>query len=98
MYGQDLYGTAAAVATRFFPKATDYGVATSGFFSDVLAGGVFMATGGRSGPVLLVGGVPLRQSISQYLGTLPGSASGDVFGGPLAVSGATVIAVQQAVG
>ncbi|MGH8997070.1 MAG: hypothetical protein ACRDYB_13760 [Acidimicrobiales bacterium] len=65
---------------------------------DSLAGGVFMATGGRMGPMLLVGGTPLASSIDTYLGTLPPSAHRYVFGGPLALRDDVLIALQAAVG
>src|SRR4029077_16234221 len=47
VYGQDLYGTAAAVASTFFPAPIIFGAATSADFPDALGAGVFMATGGR---------------------------------------------------
>jgi hypothetical protein len=54
VYGADAYATSAAVATFFFPNANSYGVATGLSYTDALSGGVFMATGGRLGPILLV--------------------------------------------
>ncbi|MGH9045259.1 MAG: cell wall-binding repeat-containing protein [Acidimicrobiales bacterium] len=92
VFGSDLYGTCAAVATTFFPHADTFGVATGLDFSDALAGGVFMATGGRSGPLLLVdptGVPPVPAGVSGYLSEL-GQVPGFVFGGPLAVSGAVL--------
>jgi hypothetical protein len=99
IYGQDLFGTSAAVANMFFPTAKVYGAATSSDFPDALGGGVFMATGGRSGPILLVGPTaPLSAPISTYLATLAIGTVGYVFGGPLAVPAAVVSAIQAAVG
>ncbi len=49
VYGQNQYGTSAAVATKWFTDALLYGVATGANFPDALSGGVFMATGGRMG-------------------------------------------------
>ena len=86
MWGPDKYGTSAAVATRFFAKASLFGVATGLNYPDALAGGVFMATGGRLGPVLLVNTTaPLAAPISGYLNTLALGTPG-VFGGPIAVA------------
>jgi len=99
VYGQDLFGTSAAVATQFFSGAGIYGAATAVDFPDALAGGVFMATGGRTGPVLLVNpSAPLPASISSYLGTLAAGATGYVFGGPLAVGPDVLAALRAAVG
>ncbi len=99
IYGQNLYGTSASVANHFFPGASVFGAATSADFPDALGGGVFMATGGRLGPLLLVGqSTPLPTEISSYLATLAPTSPGYVFGGPLAVSAAVVSALQMAVG
>jgi putative cell wall-binding protein len=98
IYGQDLFGTSAAVANMFFPHATVYGAATSADFPDALGGGVFMATGGRSGPMLLVGPTtPLSAPIAAYLATLAIGTPGFIFGGPLAVPAAVASAIQAAV-
>ena len=40
VFGADLYGTSAAVATKFFPAATSFAVATGLKFPDALSGGV----------------------------------------------------------
>jgi hypothetical protein len=98
IYGQDLFGTSAAVANMFFPRAAVYGAATSADFPDALGGGVFMATGGRSGPMLLVGPTtPLSAPVIAYLATLSLGTPGFVFGGPLAVPAAVLSALQAAV-
>lgn len=86
VYGQDLYGTSAAVAAKFFPHATTFGAATSAGFTDGLAAGPSI---GREGaPVLLVPpSGPLPVSISQYLSSVAsGLLGGTVYGGPLAVA------------
>jgi hypothetical protein len=99
IYGQDLYGTSAAVANQFFPGASVFGAATSADFPDALGGGVFMASGGRLGPILLVGQTtPLPPPISAYLASLAPTTPGYVFGGPLAVSPTVVSAIQSSVG
>jgi hypothetical protein len=86
VYGADLYGTSAQVATTFFPSAASYGVATGLNYPDALSGGVFMATGGRLGPVPLVQThTPLPPTIAAYLATLAHATPGYVFGGPIAV-------------
>lgn len=98
IYGQDLFGTSAAVANAFFPNATVYGAATSSDFPDALGGGVFMATGGRVGPLLLVAPtLPLSAPILAYLATLAVGTPGFIFGGFLAVPAAVVSAIQAAV-
>ncbi len=101
VWGEDEYGTSAAVASRFFPEASLYGVATGAGFPDALAGGLFMATGGRRGPLLLVDPQALPAvppSIASYLATLAPGTVGFVFGGPLAVPPSTVAEVQGDVG
>ena len=100
VYGQTLYDTSAAVATTFFPAAVMYGAATSADFPDALGGGVYMATGGRSGPILLVdlSSSTLWPSVATYLSTLAVTTPGFVFGGPLAVPSAVLSALQAAVG
>jgi hypothetical protein len=99
IYGQDLFNTSAAVASYFFPTASVFGAATAVDFPDALGGGVFMATGGRLGPILLVNpGAPLPVEITPYLATLAVGTKGYVFGGPLAVGADVVTALQLAVG
>jgi hypothetical protein len=87
VYGQDLYGTSAAVASSFFPSATVFGAATGVNFPDALSGGVFMGAPATKGPVLLVQpSGPLPLSIASYLsGTASTLTQGYLFGGPLAV-------------
>jgi len=93
IYGQDLYDTSAAVAARFFSGAHVFGAATGVSFPDALSGGVFMATGGRLGSMLLVEPTaPLPPAIAAYLGGLAAGTQGYVFGGSLAV-GADVVAL-----
>ncbi len=99
IYGNDLYATSAAVASTFFPSATIFGAATSATFTDALGGGVYMATGGRSGPLLIVDpNTPLPAEILPYLASLTPGAQGYVFGGPLAIAPSVLTALQQAVG
>ncbi len=99
IYGQDEFNTSAAVASYFFAQPSVFGAATAADFPDALAGGVFMASGGRLGPILLVDpGPPLPVEITPYLATLPAGTKGYVFGGPLAVGPAVVTALQLAIG
>ncbi len=99
VYGSDLYATSAAVASTFFPAATMYGAATSATFTDALGGGVFMATGGRSGPLLIVNpSAPLPSEILPYLASLSSGTQGYVFGGPLAIGPDVLSALQAATG
>jgi len=96
--GADLYGTSAAVAALFFPFAHVFGVATGLNFPDALDGGLFMATGGRLGPMLLVGQTtPLPPAIAAYLATLGVGTQGFIFGGLLAIPAAVVAAIQAAI-
>ncbi len=86
VWGQDLFETSAAVAQRFFPRATTFGVATGLDFPDALSGGVFMGHSSRLGPMLLVGThLPVPPSIDGYLQQATDVTHGYVFGGPLAV-------------
>jgi len=101
VYGEDLYGTSAAVAATFFPKANAFGAATGLNFPDALTGGVFMATGGRLGPLLLVNpnAIPaVPTTISSYLFTLRNGTPGYVFGGPLAVPASVVSELEGTIG
>jgi hypothetical protein len=99
VYGQDLFGTSDAVAAQFFPGASIFGVATAADYPDALGGGVFMATGGRSGALLLVNqNAPLPPEILPYLNSLAFGTQGYVFGGPLAVAFSVLLALQAAVG
>ena len=94
VFGQNLFDTSAQVATVFFANPLVIGIATGNDYPDALGGGVFMATGGRSGPVLLVNkNVPLPASIAAYIDTRLHVAVAWVFGGPLAVDQAVVNAV-----
>ena len=97
--GADLYATSAAVAARFFPNAHLVGFATSTGFADALGGGLFMATGGRFGPLLIVNpNPPVPSEELAYLLSLAPGTPGYVFGGPLAVSGGTVSGLESAIG
>ena len=99
VYGQDLFNTSAAVASYFFPNPSIFGVATAADFPDALGGGVFMATGGRLGPILLVNpSTPLPPEIVPYLNSLAVGTQCYVFGGPLAVGADVLAALQAAVG
>jgi hypothetical protein len=101
VFGADAYATSAAVANFFFPAANCYAVATGLGYTDALAGGVFMATGGRLGPILLVDPsvVPaVPAPVATYLGTLSVGTQGYVIGGPLAIPAPVLTAIQADVG
>jgi hypothetical protein len=99
VYGQDLFNTSAAVASYFFPHPSIFGVATAADFPDALGGGVFMVSGGRMGPILLVNpSTPLPPEILPYLAGLAVGTESYVFGGPLAVGASVLSALQAAVG
>jgi hypothetical protein len=99
VYGQDLYGTSAAVASTFFPLTRTFGAATGAEFPDALSGGVFMGAPATNGPVLLVppsGSLP--PTIASYLSGVKSTVQqGYLFGGPLAV-GDDVLAQLEAPG
>jgi hypothetical protein len=98
VWGQDLYDTSAAVGATFFSSASTFGAATGASFEDALSGGVFMATGDRLGPIVLVApGVPLPPSIEQYLRDNVWGTRGFVFGGPLAISESVYDAIVAAI-
>ncbi|MHB8682218.1 MAG: cell wall-binding repeat-containing protein [Acidimicrobiales bacterium] len=94
--GADLYGTSAAVASRFFPSATTVGFATGNDFPDALGGGPFMGLSGNVGPMLLVSGsAPLPTPIANYLSSTKASISQAVlFGGPVAVGDDVIQAIE----
>ncbi len=99
VYGQDIFGTSAAVAREFFPDASDFAVATASDFADALTGGVFIGTQPKRGPILVVdpsGALP--SSIVSYLGNLPAAAQGYIVGGPLAVPASVISALQSVIG
>jgi len=96
VYGQDLFETSAAVASRFFPDAETFGAATGLTFPDALSGGVFMGTPGRIGALLIVNAAaPLPSSIVTYLIGLTNGSNGYLFGGPLAVNDNVVTALDN---
>lgn len=86
VYGQDQYGTSAAVAADFFAESTVVAAATGTNFPDALAAGPIM--GAADGPVLLVApNGPLPPAIAAYLASVgPSVDKATLFGGPLAVS------------
>src|SRR5579875_1989048 len=98
VWGPTLYDTSAAVAETFFPGATTFGAATAFYFADALTGGVFMTTGGRMGPMLLVESPPFAPSIVAYLNSLAVGTQGYVFGGPAALGPDVLAALQADVG
>jgi len=99
VFDQDLFGTSAAVALEFFPHPTVFGIATGMNYPDALSGGVFIATGGRLGPMLLVRPhAPLPTEIDFFLATSAPGAFGTIFGGSLAVAEDVISVVTFAIG
>jgi len=97
--GFDSYGTSAAVAQAFFPGAHTFAIASLLSYTDALAAGYFIVTGGLSGPLLLVPPLPpLPGSIAAYLASLAPGTQGYAFGGVLAISTAILTLVQGAIG
>jgi hypothetical protein len=76
-------------------------VATGLDYTHALAGGVFMATGGRMGPILLVDPnvqPPVSEAVQAYLATLTKGTQGYVIGGPLAIPAQILTDIQADVG
>jgi putative cell wall-binding protein len=96
VFGPDAYGTAAAVASRFFPDPSGVGIATSSTFSDALVSAPLL--GALDHPLLSVpstGSLPADlvgylAQVSASVGTLV------VFGGTAAVSDAVVSEIDTA--
>jgi ell wall binding domain 2 (CWB2)/Carboxypeptidase regulatory-like domain len=99
IYGQDAFGTSAAVAMTFFPKATSFGAATALRFPDALSGGVLEGEPSNVGPMLLVpSSGQLPAAISNYLQSQTATLThGVVFGGTQAV-GNDVLNAMSTVG
>lgn len=101
LYGADAYGTPAAVASHFFPNAPLHGVATGRTYTDALAGAVFMASGGRLKPILLVdpdASPTIPAPVAGHLSTLAKDTPGYVFGAPVAVPSQAIAAIGAIVG
>ncbi len=94
VWGDDLYGTSAAVAARFFDDPASIGLATGRDFPDALGGGVFMASSGRRGPMVLVDrNQPLPPPVADHVDALEGLQVVFVFGGTVAIEDGVVGAV-----
>ncbi|MGN6331989.1 MAG: S8 family serine peptidase [Motilibacteraceae bacterium] len=95
--GADRYGTAAAVATRFFPAPAAVTVASGAGFADALSGGPLAAALG--GPLLLVrpsGALP--PDVETYLSTVrAGLTTGRIMGGAAVLRGPVGSALSSAV-
>lgn len=89
--GADRYGTAAAVAAKFFTAPTVAGVATGANFPDALAGGALLAH--LKGPLLLTAPTTLPGATSSYLAANPTLGTVDVFGGTGAISNSVTGAI-----
>ena len=99
VWGQDGFGTSAAVARYFFADATTFGAATGSDYPDALAGGVFMGMGAHLGPMLLVSqSVPIPAEIADFLNLHTSIVTGFLFGGPLAVGEDVVTAIEESGG
>jgi len=102
VYGNDLWGTSAAVAELFFPFGAVgsgdpqfFGASTGLNFPDALSGGPVLRS---FGPMLLVGPhAPLPSPIANYLAKQGCPIQGYVFGGPLAVGDDVIVALEAAV-
>jgi putative cell wall-binding protein len=96
LVGKDRYSTAAMVAA-YFPTNVPVGVASGENFPDALTGGAMTAVSG--GPVLLTPQAALNTVTGAALGKVKaGVPTVDVFGGPVAVSEATLGAIVRSVG
>jgi hypothetical protein len=97
IYGDDFYGTSAAVARHFFSSPTTFGSATSATFPDALVAGPVL--GSEDAPMLLVppsGALP--SDVAQYLSDVAsGLTGGTVYGGPLAVGDDVLGEIQSAI-
>jgi hypothetical protein len=96
LVGTDRFDTAAKLAP-YFPATALFGIANGDAFPDALTGGAEQALAG--GPVLLVEPNFLPKPTAEVLATVRSQpAAVDVFGGPAAVSDATVTGLAAAVG
>jgi len=98
VHGSDAYATCAAIATKFFPKATIFGAATGSNFPDALSGSAFMGALAAKGPMLLVPSTgSLPSSTSGYLAASSASiAQGYLFGGQYAVGDRVLSELESA--
>jgi putative cell wall-binding protein len=95
LVGTDRYGTAAAVATKFFTAPTTVGIASGVAFADALAGGALLAH--KDGPLLLSDPNVLATPTSAYLTTNKATVTSSfIFGGSTAISSA--VQTEAAVG
>lgn len=95
--GTDRFDTAAKVAVTFFDAPTLVGAADGLAFADALSGGAHV--GRFHGPLLLVRpATPLPDATASYLAARKSSInSAYVYGGPAAVGGAVLTALQSAI-
>ena len=93
--GDTCYGTAADVASQFFPNPTLIGLASGTNYADALTGGATVAESG--GPIILTDPATLPAETQTYLESVRSSlATIDVFGGSDAISNTVAAAAQQA--
>ncbi|GAC1477105.1 MAG: hypothetical protein NVS1B12_11750 [Acidimicrobiales bacterium] len=93
--GSDRYDTAVRTAQAFFSTPAVVGVASGQSFPDALGGGVHAAA--HHAPLLLVAPDQVPAPVQSYLASIrAGAPSAFVYGGPSAVSDATVAAVTAA--
>jgi len=97
VFGADLFGTSAAVASTFFPDPTAVGAATGANFPDALSAGPSL--GRAKAPLLLVAPTgALPPAIEAYLNKVGhGITFGVLFGGPLAVTDQVLAELDGAV-
>jgi putative cell wall-binding protein len=97
LVGTDRYGTAAAVATKFFTAPTTVGVASGVTFADALAGGALLAH--KNGPLLLSDPDLLPTPTNAYLTANKATiTSSFIFGGTSAISSAVQAETNVALG
>lgn len=82
--GTDRYGTAAAIAARFFNAPIIIGMATGANFPDALSGGAALAHAGR--PLLLTDPAALPGATTAYLASTPTIQAITLFGSTAAIS------------
>ncbi len=97
LVGTDRFGTAVAVASKFFPTPTTFGVASGVTFADAVSGGAYLARAG--GPILLTAPTTLPSSISNYIsGVKSGAVNSSIIGGTASISLGVQTEIDQALG
>ncbi len=93
--GRSRYGTAAAVAERFFPAPVDAGVATGAAFPDALAAGARLAS--LDAPLLLSKPGRLAEPTHDYLARHGATLHRvEAYGGPAALADTVIDGIESA--